>query len=144
MNLSGGYEDAKISEASQESNTVVGQALQDVPKMDRLGHRAVHRAIERGAQRIPHGPVHLHGFARELQQRLDRVSLAVLQSCQCRLGVTQGPWEVALFARNLFDKLAATGDLLPETAQLPGRPRLFVTTPRTIGIQVRRDFGAAH
>ena len=52
----------------------------------------------------------------------------------------QGPWEVALFARNLFDKLGEIGDLQPEGAQLPGRPRYFVTRPRTIGIQMKRQF----
>jgi TonB dependent receptor len=57
-----------------------------------------------------------------------------------RVGVNQGPWETALFARNLFDKLGEIGDLQPEGAQLPGRPRYFVTRPRTIGIQIKREF----
>jgi hypothetical protein len=57
-----------------------------------------------------------------------------------RVGMDQGPWETALFARNLFDKLGEIGDLQPEGAQLPGRPRYFVTRPRTIGIQVKREF----
>jgi hypothetical protein len=56
------------------------------------------------------------------------------------VGADQGPWETALFVRNLFDKLGVIGDLQPEGAQLPGRPRLFVTRPRTVGIQVQRKF----
>jgi hypothetical protein len=54
--------------------------------------------------------------------------------------VTQGPWELTLFMDNVFNKLGVMGDLLPEGAVLPGRPRLFVTRPRTTGLQLTRKF----
>jgi hypothetical protein len=57
-----------------------------------------------------------------------------------RAGINQGPWQTALFVRNLFNKLGVVSDLLPDTSNLPGRSRLFVTRPQTIGIQVRREF----
>ncbi len=144
LNLSGGYEDAKISEASQESNTVVGQALQDVPKW--TGSATAQYTVPLSGERSAFlmGQYTYMGSRVSYNNVSTGYPLPSYSLANARLGVTQGPWEVALFARNLFDKLAATGDLLPETAQLPGRPRLFVTTPRTIGIQVRRDFGAAH
>ncbi len=50
-----------------------------------------------------------------------------------RLGINQGPWQAALFMRNAFNTLGVVGDLLPDGAQLPDRPRLFVTRPRTVG-----------
>jgi hypothetical protein len=35
---------------------------------------------------------------------------------------------------------AELADLLPESAELPNRPRWLIAEPRTIGIQLRRDF----
>jgi outer membrane receptor protein involved in Fe transport len=68
------------------------------------------------------------------------LSLPAYSLVNLRAGFNQGPWQAALFVKNLFNTLGVTGDLLPDGAQLPDRPRLFVTRPRTIGIQIRRDF----
>ncbi|MEL4382785.1 hypothetical protein, partial [Shewanella algae] len=57
-----------------------------------------------------------------------------------RAGFNQGPWELTLSARNLFNRLGVIGDLIPEGAELQGRPKLFVTRPRTIGLELKREF----
>jgi len=57
-----------------------------------------------------------------------------------RTGINQGPWELTLSARNVFNKLGVIGDLIPEGAELEGRPKLFVTRPRTIGLELKREF----
>jgi outer membrane receptor protein involved in Fe transport len=60
------------------------------------------------------------------------------------VGFNQGPWKVALVVRNLFNKIAAIDDLLSENIELTGRPQWFITTPRTLGLELRRDFGSRH
>jgi outer membrane receptor protein involved in Fe transport len=139
VNLSAGYEDAKVTQGSQESNTVTGQPLQNTPQW--TGAATLQYSIPMG-QRT--------GFVMGQYTYTDsRVSynnsplgltLPSYSQVNLRAGINQGPWAAALFVRNVFNTLGVTGDLLPDGAQLPGRPRLFVTRPRTIGIQLRRDF----
>lgn len=139
VNLSAGYEDAKVTQGSQESNTVTGQPLQNTPRW--TGAATLQYSIPMG-QRT--------GFVMGQYTYTDsRVSynnsplgltLPSYSQVNLRTGINQGPWAAALFVRNVFNTLGVTGDLLPDGAQLPGRPRLFVTRPRTIGIQLRRDF----
>ena len=139
VNLSTGFEDAKVAQASQESDTVAGQPLQNTPRWT---------AAATVQYSIPFGE--REGFVMaQYTYTDDRVSynnsssgleLPAYSLVNLRAGFNQGPWQAALFVHNLFDTLGVVGDLLPDGAQLPDRPRLFVTRPRTIGIQVRRDF----
>jgi len=45
-----------------------------------------------------------------------------------------------VFVKNLFDVRGNLGDEQSEISELPGRPRWLITTPRTIGIDVKRTF----
>jgi hypothetical protein len=56
------------------------------------------------------------------------------------LGAQNGPWEASVFAKNLFDVRANLGDEQSEDAEIPNRPRWLVATPRTIGIDIKRQF----
>lgn len=141
LNLALGYEDAKITEANTESATVVGQPLNDVPKWSGsvIAQYVVPLGVRQGFIRSD------YSFTGKRSSFIntpppDGLALHSYSLVNLRVGVDQGPWEVAIFARNLFDKLGEIGDLLPEGAQLPGRPRYFVTRPRTVGLQIKRDF----
>ncbi|MCI4645037.1 MAG: TonB-dependent receptor, partial [Hyphomonadaceae bacterium] len=57
-----------------------------------------------------------------------------------RLGTTFGSSEVTLFASNLLDENGNLSDVPPLAIELPGRPRIAATRPRTIGIEVRKRF----
>ncbi|MGH8140339.1 MAG: TonB-dependent receptor [Steroidobacteraceae bacterium] len=57
-----------------------------------------------------------------------------------RLSVTNGSTEVALVGKNLTNEVANLGDNRSIAAEVPGRPRLFVNQPRTIGVEVRTSF----
>jgi iron complex outermembrane receptor protein len=57
-----------------------------------------------------------------------------------RLALQRGELEVALVGKNLADELTNLGDNRSIAAETPGRPRLFVNQPRTIGIEVRQSF----
>ncbi len=142
LNLAAGYEDAKITEATVQSRTVVGQLLTGVPKWTGAataqysiplnGRSAFVRGQwEYTGERLSYNNVGTAGGPR----RLDAYGLLNLRG-----GITQGPWELTLFVNNVFDKRGVIGDLIPEGAELPGRPKFFVVRPRTIGVQLRKDF----
>jgi outer membrane receptor protein involved in Fe transport len=139
VNLSAGFENAKVTDASTESNTVAGEPLQNTPRWT---------AAATLQYSIPFAE--RTGFILgDYTYTDDRVSynnttaglpLPAYKLVNFRTGFDQGPWRASFFVDNVFNTLGVVGDLLPNTAQVPGRPRLFVTRPRTIGIQLRRSF----
>lgn len=140
VNLTTGYENARVTQGSTESNTTDGEPLQNVPQW--TGAVTTQYSVPLGAERT--------GFVMGQYTYIDnRVSynndsagllLPAYGIANLRLGVNQGPWQAAFFVRNVFNTLGVIGDLLPDGAQLPGRPRLFVTRPRTVGLQASRSF----
>jgi hypothetical protein len=59
------------------------------------------------------------------------------------VGVSTGPWETSLFAKNLFDVRANLGDEQSETVELQSpqvRPRWMIAQPRTIGVELKWRF----
>lgn len=141
LNLAAGYENAEITEATVQSRTVVGQPLTGVPRWS--GSATAQYAIPLGQRNA--------FFRAQWDYTGSRTSfnnvappagrpLGAYSLLNVRGGVNQGPWELALFAQNLLDKRGVIGDLIPEGAELSGRPKLFVTRPRTIGLQIKRDF----
>ena len=53
-----------------------------------------------------------------------------------RIGIANERYKATLFARNLTDKIANLGDNRSIAAETPGRPRLVVSRPRTIGLEL--------
>jgi outer membrane receptor protein involved in Fe transport len=142
LNLSVGYEDAKITQATEASRTIVGQPLTGVPKWSGsataqyvvpLGERS---AFLRAQYEFTGARTSFNNVAPEDGGR----PLSSYGLLNLRTGVNQGPWELTLSARNVFNKLGVIGDLIPEGAELADRPRLFVTRPRTIGLELKREF----
>jgi outer membrane receptor protein involved in Fe transport len=62
------------------------------------------------------------------------------QLVNLRLGVDVRGARIALFAENLFDEAANYADIPPLGVQTPGRPRIVVNQPRTLGIEWRQNF----
>lgn len=57
-----------------------------------------------------------------------------------RFAFTNGSIELALVGKNLTNEVANLGDNRSIAAEVPGRPRLFVNQPRTIGVEMRTSF----
>ncbi len=57
-----------------------------------------------------------------------------------RGGIVNGKWDLFLFVNNVADERASLADSRSIAAELPGRQRLVVTRPRTIGIEARMRF----
>jgi iron complex outermembrane recepter protein len=56
------------------------------------------------------------------------------------MGGKHESWEASLFVKNLCDVRGNLGDEQSEISELPGRPRWMITQPRTIGIDVKKQF----
>lgn len=139
VNFSSGYEDARVTEGSEASETVAGQPLQNVPKW--TSATTVQYSIplaERTA--FVMGQYTYTDSRVSYNNTPTGLTLPSYGIVNVRAGIDQGPWQVALFARNLLNKLGEISDVLPDTTNLPGRDRFFVTRPRTVGIQVHRAF----
>ena len=142
VNLSAGYEDAKITEATDASRTIVGQPLTGVPRWS--GSASAQYVVPFGERSAFLRAQYEFTGARTSFNNVAPADggrhLSSYGLLNLRAGVNQGPWELTLSARNVFNKLGVIGDLIPEGAELPDRPRLFVTRPRTIGLELKREF----
>ena len=138
LNLAAGYEKAEISEGSVTSRTYAGQPLTGVPKWS--GSVTAQYVIPMGGERSAflRGQWEYTGARTSFNNGF--LPLEAFNLLNLRGGVKQGRWETTLFVQNVFDKRGVLGDLIPEGAQLEGRPKLFVTRPRTVGLQIKRDF----
>jgi iron complex outermembrane receptor protein len=56
------------------------------------------------------------------------------------VGGKHDTWEASLFVKNVLDARGNLGDEQSEISELPGRPRWSITTPRTVGIDVKKQF----
>jgi iron complex outermembrane recepter protein len=57
-----------------------------------------------------------------------------------RLAFSNGKTEVALVGKNLTNEVTNLGDNRSIAAEVPGRPRLFINQPRTIGVEASVRF----
>jgi outer membrane receptor protein involved in Fe transport len=57
-----------------------------------------------------------------------------------RFAFTNGSSELALVGKNLTNEVTNLGDNRSIAAEVPGRPRLFINEPRTIGVELRKSF----
>ncbi len=57
-----------------------------------------------------------------------------------RGGIVNEKWDLLLFINNVTDERASLADSRSIAAELPGRQRLVVTRPRTIGVEARMRF----
>lgn len=57
-----------------------------------------------------------------------------------RAGVIYDDWEIAVYANNITNEHVNFGDSRSIAAETPGRQRLATNRPRTIGIDVRKQF----
>ena len=57
-----------------------------------------------------------------------------------RFAFVHGATQVALVGKNLTNELVDLGDNRSIAAEVPGRPRLFINQPRTVGIEISESF----
>ncbi|MBS0418370.1 MAG: TonB-dependent receptor [Proteobacteria bacterium] len=137
-----GYQDAKISAASAASPQPAGSPVFQVPDWTANSSLAYRWPLPGGHWRLLSTLDYSYvgrsfsgnNNAAEPRERLP------YQLVNLRLAAEHGPLELAVVAKNLTNEAANLGDSRSIAAEIPGRPRLFVNQPRTVGIEVRRQF----
>jgi iron complex outermembrane receptor protein len=141
MSLGLGYQDAKITELGAGSPQAVGSPIYQVP--DWTGNGSVSYTTElTSTWKMVSGADYSY-IGRSFSGNNDpgdprlRPSYRLINA---RLAFDHGPLEVALVGKNLANEVANLGDSRSLAAETPGRPRLFVNQPRTLGLEFRQSF----
>jgi iron complex outermembrane receptor protein len=141
VSLGVGYQDAKITQRGFESPQQVGSPVYQVP--DWTGNGSVSYTTRlTSSWKLVSGADYSYigrsfsGNNNPSDPRL-RPSYRLINA---RFAFNHGPLEIAIVGKNLADEVANLGDSRSLAAETPGRPRLFVNQPRTIGVEFRQSF----
>jgi outer membrane receptor protein involved in Fe transport len=136
-----GYEDAKITNAGQFNIIPVGTPIQQVP------HWTVNTALDYTVD-VRGTPIFFHGDYAYVGSSLSTVNNGptmplvrpAYSLVNLKTGIDIQRWEISVFVDNLFDEHANLSDVPPQGIELPGRPRIAVNRPRTVGVDTRIKF----
>jgi len=136
-----GYQDAKITEGGASSPQAVGSPVYQVP--DWTGNlSASYTAPLTATWQLAAGLDYSY-IGRSFSGNNDPIDpreRPAYRLLDGRLAFTHGSLELALVGKNLTNEVANLADSRSIAAEVPGRPRLFVNQPRTIGIDFRAHF----
>ncbi|HVW67749.1 MAG TPA: TonB-dependent receptor [Steroidobacteraceae bacterium] len=141
LSLGVGYQDARITKASAFSPQAVGSPVYNVPDWTANAAATYHVALSGDWLFV--GGADWSYIGRSYSGNNDpstpreRPSYRLINA---RLALQRGGFEVAFVGKNLADELTNLGDNRSIAAEVPGRPRLFVNQPRTVGLEVRQSF----
>ena len=136
-----GYQDAKITETGPGSPQTVGSPIYNVP--DWTANTAVSYTIPLTGDWLLVSGADYSYVGRSYSGNNDPADpreRPAYRLINARFALQRDKFEVALVGKNLADELTNLGDNRSIAAETPGRPRLFVNQPRTIGIEVRQSF----
>ncbi len=141
MSLGLGYQNATITEMSSLSPQTVGSPVYQVP--DWTGNGAVSYTTQLSTDwKMISGTDYSYigrsysGNNLPADPRL-RPSYRLINA---RMAFDRGAFEIAIVGKNLGNEVANLGDSRSIAAETPGRPRLFVNQPRTLGVEFRQSF----
>jgi len=141
ISLAAGYQNATISETGAGSPQQVGSPIYQVPNWTGNGAMSYTTQLP-GDWRLVSGTDYSYigrsysGNNTPADPRL-RPSYRLINA---RFALDHDKFEVALVGKNLADEVANLGDSRSIAAEVPGRPRLFVNQPRTIGLDFTQKF----
>jgi outer membrane receptor protein involved in Fe transport len=141
MSLGVGYQDAKITRASDFSPQAAGSPVYNVP--DWTANASASYTTPLVGDWLLVGSADWAYIGRSYSGSNDpadpreRPSYRLINT---RLALQRGNLEVAFVGKNLADTLTNLGDNRSIAAEVPGRPRLFVNQPRTLGLEIRQAF----
>ncbi len=136
-----GYQNAKITQSGIASPQQVGSPIYNVP--DWTANAAATYTVSLSPDWIMVGGGDYSYVGRSFSGNNDpampreRPSYRLINA---RLAFQRGSLEVAFVGKNLADEIYNLGDNRSIAIEVPGRPRLFVNQPRTLGIEVRQSF----
>jgi len=138
-----GYTKAEITETGGVAGVTKGDKIQGVPDWTMSGSAQYNWPAFDTWQAYVRADANYYGDSYSSNnessaatQRLRKAWTAL----NLRLGVLNEKWDLTLFADNVTDERANLADNRSIAAETPGRPRLVVNRPRTIGIEARVRF----
>jgi iron complex outermembrane recepter protein len=141
MSLGLGYQDAKITETRASSPQPVGSPVYQVPNWTGNGSVAYTTQLTSSWKLVSGADYSYVGRSfsgnNSPSDPRERPSYRLINA---RFAFANGPMEIALVGKNLANEVANLGDSRSIAAETPGRPRLFVNQPRTIGLEFRESF----
>jgi iron complex outermembrane recepter protein len=135
-----GYQDAKITEQG-ESAQPVGSPVFNVP--DWTGNGSVSYTVPitsawNASTEVDYSYIgRSYSSSNTSDLSRERPSYRLLDA---RFAFTKGTTELALVGKNLTNEVTNLGDNRSIAAEVPGRPRLFINQPRTIGLEFIQRF----
>jgi outer membrane receptor protein involved in Fe transport len=141
VSLGLGYQNAKITQASSFSPQPVGSPVYDVPDWTGDASLTYTKPITADWTFVGTGDYSYMGrrFSGNNDPAQPR-ELGSYRLVDLRLAIQHGVMEYALVGKNLTNDIANLGDNRSIAAETPGRPRLSINQPRTIGLEVRAKF----
>ena len=141
LSFGAGYDDAKITATSPNIPVYVGEPVQQVAPWTVTGSADYERPLTdsiKGIARIDGSFVdHSYSAANDQMHPRLRPSYEIIN---VRTGIAVGHVETFLFVENATNARPNLSDNQSQAAELPGRPRILTSPPRTFGIDVRVKF----
>jgi outer membrane receptor protein involved in Fe transport len=140
VSLGVGYQDAKITQQG-ESAQPVGSPVFNVP--DWTGNGSLSYTVPltsawNAATEVDYSYIgRSFSSSNTTDLSRERPSYRLLDA---RFAFTNGMTELALVGKNLTNEVTNLGDNRSIAAEVPGRPRLFINQPRTIGLEFIQRF----
>ena len=135
-----GYQHATITEKG-ESAQAVGSPVFNVPDWTANASLSYNRPITNAWNLIGELDYSYVGSSYSSSNTTDlsrkRPAYRLLDA---RLGFSNGPTELAIVGKNLTNEVTSLGDNRSIAAEVPGRPRLFINQPLTVGVEVIHHF----
>ncbi len=136
-----GYQNSKITATSSFSPQPVGSPVYQVPDWTGNGSVTYTKAVTDQWTLI--GGADYSYVGRSFSANNDPANPRERGSYRlidARLAFDHGKMEYALVGKNLTNEIANLGDNRSLAAEVPGRPRIAINQPRTIGVEVRASF----
>ena len=141
FSLGFGYQNAKITSSSASSPQPVGSPVYQVPDWTGNGSVTYTKPLTPDWTLI--GNANYSYVGRSFSGNNDPGNpreRPAYRLVDLRLALDRGKMEYALVGKNLTNEIANLGDNRSLAAEVPGRPRLAINQPRTIGVEVRASF----
>ena len=136
-----GYQDAKITQGGPLVATPPGSPVQQVP--DWTGNASALYTVPVTSEWDFQGGADWSYIGRSFSANNDPANpreRPAYRLLDARLALTKHRLEIAVVGKNLTNEAANLGDSRSVAAEVPGRPRIFVNQPRTVGLEFREHF----
>ncbi len=138
-----GYTDAEITDDGDAIGVAVGDKIQGVPDVTFSGSAEYVFPLFAGWDGVVRADANHYGDSYSSNNEGVGANARLREAwstLNLRAGMFNDSWEFTLFADNVTDERVNLADSRSIAAETPGRQRLVVNRPRTIGIEARYRF----